>query len=160
MFTGDSSGDFLYKALFDNGFASQPNSADRGDGLHLIDAYITAPVRCAPPGNKPTREEFAACRPFLERELDLLANIKVVVVLGRLALDAYLGVLLDRKLIQRRSEYPFSHGAHFRLPSGLPALFCSYHPSRQNTQTGVLTMQMLQSVFLAARRTLGRRGAY
>ncbi|MEX2300309.1 MAG: uracil-DNA glycosylase [Bryobacterales bacterium] len=155
MFTGDSSGDFLYKALFDNGFASQPNSTGRSDGLHLIDAYITAPVRCAPPGNKPTREEFAACRPFLERELDLLANVKVVVTLGRLALDAYLGVPLDRKLIQRRSGYPFSHGAHFRLPSGLPTLLCCYHPSRQNTQTGVLTMQMLQSVFGDARRMLG-----
>jgi uracil-DNA glycosylase family 4 len=155
MFTGDSSGDFLYKALFDNGFASQPNSIDRSDGLHLIDAYITAPVRCAPPGNKPTREEFTACRPFLERELDLLANVKVVVTLGRLALDAYLGVLHDRTLIQRRSDYPFSHGAHFPLPSGLPALLCCYHPSRQNTQTGVLTMQMLQSVFGAARRMLG-----
>lgn len=155
MFTGDSSGDFLYKALFDNGFASQPDSTARGDGLRLTDAYITAPVRCAPPGNKPTREEFAACRPFLERELDLLANVKVVVVLGRLALDAYLGVLLDRKLIQRRSAYPFAHGAHFPLPSGLPALLCCYHPSRQNTQTGVLTMQMLQSLFEAARRMLG-----
>lgn len=154
MFTGDSSGDFLYKALFDTGFASQPTSTGPGDGLRLLDAYITAPVRCAPPDNKPSREEFAACRPFLQRELDLLPNVQVVVALGRLALDSYLTVLLERGLIQRRSGYPFSHGVCYRLPSGRPALLCSYHPSRQNTQTGVLTMQMLQSVFETARHML------
>jgi uracil-DNA glycosylase family 4 len=154
MFTGDSSGDFLYKALYDSGFASQPDSPGRGDGLRLIDAYITAPVRCAPPQNKPTREEFATCRTYLEQELDLLPNVRVVVALGRLGLESYLTVLLGRGLIQRRSEYPFSHGGSHRLPSGLPRLLCSYHPSRQNTQTGVLTMQMLQSVFGKARRLL------
>lgn len=154
MFTGDSSGDFLYKALFDNGFASQPNSTDRDDGLRLIDAYITAPVRCAPPDNKPSRQEFSTCRPYLLQELDLLPNVKVVVALGRLALDSYLTILLDRGLIRKRSEYPFSHGVSHRLPSGLPALLCSYHPSRQNTQTGVLTMQMLQSVFAQARQMM------
>jgi uracil-DNA glycosylase len=154
MFTGDSSGDFLYKALFHSGFASQPDSIDRQDGLRLLDAYITAPVRCAPPANKPTREEFAECRPFLRRELDLLPNVQVVVALGRLALDSYLTLLLERKLVGRRSECPFAHGACYRLPSGSPALLCSYHPSRQNTQTGVLTMQMLQSVFNQARQML------
>ena len=152
MFTGDSSGDFLYKALFNSGFGSQPTSTDRDDGLRLVDAYITAPVRCAPPGNKPTREEFRACRTFLEQEVDLLPNVRVVVALGRLALDSYLTVWLDRGLIRRRSDYPFSHGVHHRLPPGLPALLCSYHPSRQNTQTGLLTMQMLQSVFDRARQ--------
>jgi uracil-DNA glycosylase family 4 len=154
MFTGDSSGDFLYKALFDSGFASQPGSASRDDGLRLIDAYITAPVRCAPPENKPTREEFATCQTFLEQEIDLLSRVKVVVALGRLALDSYLTVLLNRGLIRRRADYPFSHGQYHRLPSGLPGLLCSYHPSRQNTQTGVLTMQMLQSVFTAARQII------
>ncbi len=154
MFTGDSSGDFLYKALYDNGFASQPDSTDRDDGLRLLDAYITAPVRCVPPDNKPTREEFSTCRPYLAQELDLLPRVKVVVVLGRLALDAYLTVLLGRGLTGKRSEYPFSHGVHYRLPSGLPVLLCSYHPSRQNTQTGLLTMQMLQSIFATARRML------
>lgn len=154
MFTGDSSGDFLYQALFDSGFASQPVSTDRRDGLRLLDAYITAPARCAPPGNKPTPGEFVACRPFLRQELDLLPNVEVVVALGRLALDSYLTVLLETKRIRRRSDYPFSHGACYRLPSGLPAVLCSYHPSRQNTQTGLLTMQMLQSVFATARRML------
>jgi len=154
MFTGDSSGDFLYKALFAAGFASKPLSTDRRDGLRLLDAYITAPVRCAPPDNKPSREEFAACRPFFERELDLLPNVQVIVALGRLALDSYLTLLLDKALIRRRSDYPFSHGVCYRLPSGQPALLCSYHPSRQNTQTGVLTMQMLQSIFDTARQML------
>jgi uracil-DNA glycosylase family 4 len=154
MFTGDSSGDFLYRALFDTGFASQPTSTDRHDGLRLLDAYITAPVRCAPPGNKPTPEEFVACRPFLQRELELLSKVQVVVVLGRLALDSYLTVLLQERLIRRRSDYPFSHGACYQLPCSLPALLCSYHPSRQNTQTGVLTMHMLQSIFDTARQML------
>jgi uracil-DNA glycosylase len=155
MFTGDSSGDFLYEALFHSGFASQPTSTDRRDGLRLLDAYITAPVRCAPPDNKPAREEFAACRPFLHRELDLLPNVQVVVALGRLALDSYLTVLCEREILRRRSDYPFAHGACYRLPPGSPAILCSYHPSRQNTQTGVLTMQMLQSVFDTARQVLG-----
>ena len=155
MFTGDSSGDFLYEALFHSGFASQPTSTDRRDGLRLLDAYITAPVRCAPPDNKPAREEFAACRPFLHRELDLLPNVQVVVALGRLALDSYLTVLCERKLLGRRSDYPFAHGACYRLPPGSPVILCSYHPSRQNTQTGLLTMQMLQSVFDTARQVLG-----
>ncbi len=154
MFTGDSSGDFLYRALFESGFASQPASTDRQDGLRLLDAYITAPVRCAPPDNKPTREEFAACRPFFEQELELLPNVQVVVTLGRLALDSYLTVLLERKLIRRRADYPFSHGACYRFPPGLPAVMCCYHPSRQNTQTGRLTMQMLQHVFDTARQML------
>jgi len=154
MFTGDSSGDFLYKALFDSGFASQPTSTGRRDGLRLLDAYITAPVRCAPPGNKPTREEFAACRPYLREELELLPNVQVVVALGRLALDSYLTVLLEKTFIRRRADFPFSHGVCYSLPSGLPVLLCSYHPSRQNTQTGLLTMQMLQSVFGAARQML------
>jgi uracil-DNA glycosylase family 4 len=154
MFTGDSSGDFLYRALYETGFASQPQSTHRHDGLRLLDAYITAPVRCAPPANKPTREEFAACRAYLERELALLPNVQVVVALGRLALDSYLTVLLEKRRIERRSDYPFSHGECYRLRPGLPVLLCCYHPSRQNTQTGVLTAKMLRSIFDKARRLL------
>jgi uracil-DNA glycosylase family 4 len=154
MFTGDSSGDFLYRALYNSGFATQPQATDRNDGLRLTDAYITAPVRCAPPGNRPLPGEFAACRPYLAQELDLLPGVQVVVALGRLALESYLTVLFEKGLIRARSGYPFAHGACHRLPSGQPALLCSYHPSRQNTQTGVLTMQMLQSIFDTARQML------
>ena len=156
MFTGDSSGDFLYDVLFETGFASQPDARDRDDGLGLNDAYITAAVHCAPPQNKPTREEFAACRPYLEREIGLLANVRVVLVLGRLALDSYLAVLLGSGLIERRSPYPFAHGACHQLPDGLPVLLCSYHPSRQNTQTGRLTKAMFLNVFRRAKRLLAK----
>ena len=103
MFTGDRSGDFLYRALYETGFASQPDSISRDDGLTLTDAYITAAARCAPPDNKPTPEEFARCRPYLERELDLLKKLRVVMALGKLGFDAYLGILRDR-------------GAHGLLP--------------------------------------------
>lgn len=154
MFTGDSSGDFLYQALYETGFASQPESTHRHDGLRLLDTYVTAPVRCAPPGNKPSREEFTACRPYLDQELALLSNVQVVVALGRLALDSYLTVLIEKGRIVRRSVYPFSHGACYSSPQGLPTLLCSYHPSRQNTQTGVLTRQMLRAVFARARQIL------
>ena len=105
IFTGDRSGDFLYRALFENGFANQPESRAIGDGLLLHDAYITGPVRCAPPVNKPSPAEFARCRPYLERELDLLKRVRVVVVLGKLASDAYLGILKDRGVIQTRAAY-------------------------------------------------------
>ncbi len=154
MFTGDSSGDFLYDVLFKTGFASQPYAHDRNDGLRLEDAYITAAVHCAPPQNKPTRGEFLACRPYLEREMALLARVRVVLVLGRLALDSYLSVLLGSGLIGRRSLYPFAHGACHPLPGGLPVLLCSYHPSRQNTQTGRLTKSMFLKVFRHAKRLL------
>ena len=154
MFTGDSSGDFLYDVLFKTGFASQPYARDRNDGLSLSDAYITAAVHCAPPQNKPTRDEFLACRPYLEREMALLDQVRVVLVLGRLALDSYLAVLLGSGLIERRSPYPFAHGACHLLPDGLPVLLCSYHPSRQNTQTGRLTKPMFLRVFRHAKRLL------
>ena len=156
MFTGDSSGDFLYDVLFETGFASQPDSRDRNDGLSLNDAYITAAVHCAPPQNKPTREEFVACRPYLEQEIFLLTSVRVVLVLGRLALDSYLAVLLGSGLFERRSRYPFAHGACHQLPDGLPVLLCSYHPSRQNTQTGRLTKPMFLRVFRLAKRLLAQ----
>ena len=154
MFTGDSSGDFLYQALYETGFASQPHSVSRDDGLTLHNAYITAAVRCAPPGNKPTREEIRNCRPYLERDLKLLTNVAVIVALGRLAFDEYLGILKEQGKIARRSGFRFAHGAEFRTGEGQPLLICSYHPSQQNTFTGKLTQAMLQTVFRKATRAL------
>ena len=154
MFTGDGSGDFLYSALHATGFASQPEAVSRDDGLRLEDCCITAAVRCAPPGNRPSREEFAACRPFLARELEVLACLRIVVVLGRLALDAYLRVLLEKKAIKKRSDYPFQHGKVYNFAHELPSLICCYHPSRQNTQTGRLTMPMMLRVFRQVRRRI------
>lgn len=154
MFTGDSSGDFLYRTMYETGFASRPESTHRGDGLELRDAYITAAARCAPPGNKPTREEFEACRPYLVEELQLLSRVQVVIALGRLALDSYLTILLGQGRIEKRSVYPFGHAVQHCLPGSLPVLLCSYHPSRQNTQTGRLTPSMFLQVFRSARRLL------
>jgi uracil-DNA glycosylase family 4 len=157
MFTGDRSGDFLFSALYRAGFASQPISASRGDGLVLRDAYVTAAVRCCPPANKPAPAEQANCRSYLERELELLANVKAVVALGRFAFDAYLGVLKRQEKLPPRVSYKFAHGACYRLPPPLPTLLASYHPSQQNTFTGRLTPRMLDSVFRHARRSIGRR---
>ncbi len=150
MFTGDRSGDFLYRALFHNGFASQAESRARGDGLTLQDAYITAAVHCAPPDNKPTPGEFARCASYLERELDLLRRVRVVVVLGKLAADAYLGILKKRGAIRSRAAFPFGHGRELTLGADHPILLCSYHPSQQNTSTGKLTQEMLDHVFARA----------
>jgi uracil-DNA glycosylase len=153
-FTGDSSGNFLYRALFETGFASQPTSVSRGDGLVLIGAYIGAAVRCAPPGNKPLPEEIRNCRPYLEKELELLRNLKVVVGLGRLAFDVYLAILRDQGKITRRSDFVFGHNQVHRTGPGQPVLLSSFHPSQQNTSTGKLTDVMLRAVFLHARRLL------
>jgi uracil-DNA glycosylase family 4 len=153
MFTGDRSGDFLYRALHETGFASQPESRSRQDGLKLTGAHITAAARCAPPGNKPSPEEFLNCRPYLERELDLLPNVRVVVALGKLAFDAYLGILRDRGIIESRAAFLFAHDAEHR-PGG-PVLISSYHPSQQNTSTGKLTAEMLRRVFERAARLAG-----
>ena len=146
VFTGDRSGDFLYQALFNTGFASQPTSTRIDDGLKLIDAWITCPVHCAPPDNKPLPDEIARCRPYLEQELQLLKNAQVIVVLGRIAFDTYLSIRGERK-----ANFPFAHGAVF---PGDPTLICSYHPSQQNTQTGRLTQPMLTAVFQKARTVL------
>ena len=169
MFTGDRSGDILYKVLFDTGFASKPASTSASDGLTLTDAYITAAAHCAPPGNKPTPEEFRNCRPYLERELELLSNVRVVVALGRLAFDIYLGILKLQNKLERRSLFAFGHNILHILETGqggsLPALISSYHPSQQNTSTGKLTEPMLRAVFENAQRLIrdgsgdrGRRG--
>jgi len=154
MFTGDSSGDFLYKVLFATGFASQPTSASRDDGLKLVDAYIGAAVRCAPPDNKPTVEEIRTCRPYLERELELLKNVQVVVALGRLAFDVYLGILRDQGKIARRSAFVFGHDVEHCPGPGQPLVISSYHPSQQNTSTGKLTEAMFRAVFQRARQHL------
>ena len=156
MFTGDGSGNSLYRVLHETGFASQPGSLSRDDGQRLIGAYITAVARCAPPGNKPTREEIANCRPYLERELALLPNIKAVVALGRVAFDNYLGILQRRGLIQSRAAFAFGHDRVFETAPGQPVLISSYHPSQQNTSTGKLTEAMLIAVFRRARNILRR----
>jgi uracil-DNA glycosylase len=155
MFTGDSSGDFLYGVLHEAGFASQPTSVGANDGLTLHDAYIAASGRCAPPDNKPTPEELRNCRPFLERELALLGNVRVVVALGRIAFDTYLGILRDQGRIESRAAFVFGHGVLHAPGPGLPLLITSYHPSQQNTSTGRLTRPMLLDVFWKARHAAG-----
>jgi uracil-DNA glycosylase family 4 len=146
MFTGDRAGDFLYRGLYEAGFSSQPISRDRTDVLELRNCYITAPLRCAPPGNKPQPEELRRCSPYLERELELLTRVRAVLVLGRIGFESYVRAVGKREGFPRRSALPFSHGASFTLPAPFPRLFCSYHPSQQNTQTGRLTPEMFQSV--------------
>jgi uracil-DNA glycosylase len=159
MFTGDRSGDFLYRALHETGFASQAESRSREDGLELHDVYITAAARCAPPDNKPLPEELARCRPYLERELDLLKDVCIVVALGGVAFRTYLGILRDRGTIKSLAAFPFGHNRVYHFASerpspGLPALITSYHPSQQNTSTGKLTAAMLRQVFEHARNLL------
>jgi uracil-DNA glycosylase family 4 len=150
MFTGDRSGEWLYRALYQTAFASQPSSVSRDDGQTLHDVYITAAVRCAPPDNKPAPQELHNCRLYLERELDLMPNLQVVIVLGKIALDAYLDVLKARGVIRSRAAFQFGHNRDFVTAPGQPRLLSSYHPSQQNTSTGKLTEQMLLDVFRKA----------
>jgi uracil-DNA glycosylase family 4 len=157
MFTGDRSGDFLYRAMYRAGFASQPESIRRNDGLTLIGAYIGAAVRCAPPANKPLPGELSNCQPYFVRELDLLRP-RAVLALGAIAMKAYLGMLKDRGAIARFSDFKFRHGASYALTGELPRLFLSYHPSQQNTFTGKLTPAMLLNV-LRKIRAYTDRGA-
>jgi uracil-DNA glycosylase len=152
MFTGDRSGDILYRVLHRTGFASQPASISRDDGMELNGAYITASCHCAPPGNKPTPVEIRNCRPFFERELDLLPGLKVVVALGKIAFDNYLDVLKARGVIASRAGFLFGHDRQYRIGAGQPLLVSSYHPSQQNTSTGKLTEKMLSDVFRRARK--------
>lgn len=151
MFTGDRSGEWLYRALHETGFASQADSVSRDDGLKLRDLYIAAAGRCAPPDNKPSREELANCRQYLECEIDLLKQVGVVVALGGIAFQTYLAILRDRGAIRSLSAYRFGHGAVCRPPG--PVLIGSYHPSQQNTSTGRLTREMLRDVFALAKLT-------
>ena len=149
-FTGDASGNFMYPVLHEAGFASQPTATDRNDGLVLLDLYITAAARCAPPGNKPLPEELTNCAPYLERELEGLNRLRVIVALGRIGFEAYLNYLKRRQLIASKREYEFRHGVEYVLPDGR-VLLGSYHPSNQNTQTGKLTKEMFQKIFKRAR---------
>jgi uracil-DNA glycosylase len=158
MFTGDASGEWLYRALHRAGFANQARQVDRQDGMQLRDALITAAVRCAPPGNKPTPAERAACLPFLEAELAALKDVRVFVTLGKIADDSV------HRIVKAAGSYrspraAFKHGAETRI--ALPAspdatILASYHPSQQNTNTGVLTEAMLDAIFTRARELAGR----
>ncbi len=152
MFTGDSSGDFLFRVLHQTGFASQALSRSRDDGLELRGAYITASVRCAPPDNRPAPQEILNCREYLAREIDLLTGVRAVVALGRLAFDQYLTILRARGVLASKAGFLFRHNAEHTIGPGQPALIASYHPSQQNTSTGLLTEGMLRQVFLRARR--------
>jgi uracil-DNA glycosylase family 4 len=153
MFTGDSSGDWLYQALHRYGFASRPDSRSADDGLTLTGCWITAAARCAPPDNKPTREELIRCRPYLERELGLLGSAKVVLVLGRVAWESWLRASGWWERLPPATRPGFGHGAEATLPDGR-VLLVSYHPSRQNTNTGKLTREMWYAVFARAREIL------
>jgi uracil-DNA glycosylase len=155
VFTGDGaggSGDFLMSALHRAGFANIPTSRDRNDGLVLHDAFIAAAVRCAPPGNKPAPEEIARCLPHLQAETDALPQVGVVIALGKIAFDAYLQLLKGRDVVVRPRPV-FAHAARYPLPNGQTLVAC-YHPSRQNTNTGKLTPQMMDAVLRTVRTTL------
>ncbi len=171
MFTGDRSGDFLYRALYEEGWASQAESLHARDGLQLRRCYITASVRCAPPKNQPLPEERRNCQPYLERELQLLGRVRAVLALGKLAFDTYLRIVYQgqarppaagvRRASRERAEsfpprssFCFAHGASYALPGGWPRLFASYHPSQQNTQTGKLTPEMFRRVLQDVKRFL------
>jgi uracil-DNA glycosylase len=152
MFTGDRSGEFLYRALYETGFANQPTAVSRDDGLQLTDCFMTAPVRCVPPDNKPERDEVLNCRPYLHRTLGALKNIKVVVTLGSFGFGEYLAYLQSQGHIKSRSAFPFGHGVLYRTHQGGPLLLGCYHPSQQNTSTKKLTAEMLHEIFARARR--------
>ncbi len=149
-FTGDASGNFMYPVLYEVGFANQPTATDRNDGLILNGLYITAAARCAPPDNKPLPDELANCAPYLERELEGLKDLRVIVALGKIGFEAYLNYLLRKKLIASKREYEFRHCAEYLVPDRR-VLLASYHPSNQNTQTGKLTKDMFQKIFKRAR---------
>jgi uracil-DNA glycosylase len=149
-FTGDGSGNFLYPVLFETGFASQPNANSRGDGMRLNGLRITSVVRCAPPGNKPLPTEIRNCAAFVDEEIAILKNLRVVVCLGKIAFDGYVAHLLRTGKISSRKGLVFRHGAEYSLPNG-EQLLATYHPSLQNTNTGLLTRTMFRDVFLRAR---------
>ena len=150
-FTGDGSGDFLFPVLHQAGFASQPNAASRDDGMCLNDLWITAVARCAPPANKPTPEELRNCAPWLDDEMRLLKNLRVVVCLGRIAFDGLMAWAVRGGILTSRSACSFGHGLEYHLPNGLHVI-ASYHPSLQNTNTGKLTIPMFLKVFRHARQ--------
>ena len=152
MFTGDGSAQFLISELYKFGFASQPTSLSVNDGLCLRDAYMTAIVRCAPPKNKPTPREIETCKRYWTEELRFLPNARVILALGRVAFETYVRFLKERG--HRTARYKFRHGAFYKAPDQGPILAASYHPSRQNTQTGRLTKPMFDSVLEEIRRII------
>ena len=154
VFTGDRSGDFLYRALYEAGFCNQPTSVSKEDGLVLYDLYVSAVVRCAPPDNKPTTNEYAACRPFLEREFRALDHLSLVLVLGAVAYREYRKMLLGATGLPLPPFPPFSHGGFIPSSPGLPALLACYHPSARNTQTGLLTPAMMGEILERAKKIL------
>jgi uracil-DNA glycosylase len=145
MFTGDSSGDFLYPALFKAGFASQPDSYHINDGMHLNNMYITAICRCVPPQNRPTPEEIRNCNSYLRKEISQMENISVIVSLGSLAHQQILRIYSE--ITKTNLKYPFVHGKVVKIAENMPFIISSYHPSRQNTQTGKLTLEMFDKVW-------------
>jgi uracil-DNA glycosylase family 4 len=149
-FTGDGSGDFMFPVLYDAGFASQPKADHRDDGLKLMDLWITAAVRCAPPDNKPTPEEQRTCAHWLDEEITLMPRLRVVVCLGKIGFDNYLAHLVRVGVLPSRRGFVFSHGAEYKLPNGVH-LIATYHPSLQNTNTGKLTKAMFLKIFQRAR---------
>ena len=153
-FTGDGSGNFLFPVLHEAGFASQAEAVSRNDGMKLTGLWITSVGRCAPPANKPTPEELRNCAPWLDREMSLLKDLRVVVCLGRIAFDGLLAHEARIGKLPARSTFVFAHGAEFKLPSGLVAI-TSYHPSLQNTNTGKLTRPMFLAIFERARQLAG-----
>jgi uracil-DNA glycosylase family 4 len=153
-FTGDGSGDFMYPVLHELGLASKPRAINRDDGLKLRHAWIASVVRCAPPGDKPHPQEIRNCGAHLAAEIQALPRVRVVVCLGKIAFDGYLAFLLATGVIARKSEYRFSHGAHYLLPNGLH-LLATYHPSLRNTNTGRLNSTMFTRIFLKARELAG-----
>jgi uracil-DNA glycosylase family 4 len=164
VFTGDRSGDFLFRAMHEAGFCNQPTSTHAGDGLELIDCAIAGVCRCAPPENKPMAEEIEKCRPFLDRTFELLPGLRGIVALGKLAFDESVGLLRRRgwEAALTKGRPRFTHGAQYEFTSHVPAqtsdkrffLFATYHPSQQNTFTGRLTPAMLKRVFSTARRVI------
>lgn len=153
VFTGDRSGDWLYESLHRYGFANQPTSQRKGDGLVLRDCYVGATVRCAPPDNKPTPQEFSACRPYVRDELRLLRNLRAVVALGKISFDQYLKICREEGCSVPSPRPVFGHGLAYALPWKV-TLICSYHPSQQNTFTGRLTRRMFHSIFRMAKKAI------
>lgn len=149
MFTGGGSQQTLMTAMRRAGFSNKSISLERGDGLEFSDAYLTAVARCAPPKNRPTAKELANCRPYLRREFEFLEDVRVVLALGKMAFDGYLKMLKEMGCESPRLK--FEHGTWHALPGGLPVLAACYHPSRQNTQTGRLTQEMIDAIFLKIR---------
>lgn len=153
MFTGDRSGDFLFKVMHRAGFCNQPQCTDVDDGLEMIDAAITAAAHCAPPGNKPTTDELANCVEWFDKTFDVMKDIRVIVNLGKIAHDAVLKYYRRRGLIKKLADYRFGHGVEHQIPDA-PPLICCFHPSQQNTFTGRLTEDMMFEIFDRARQLI------